>query len=251
VFLQRYKLDEQPTILNSILNYIDTAIQLAVENSHNQILALGLIIRALLRARKGEFKQATKDIKEVKRLEKEIDYEKWKEDIITIEESISKAQNEGKMELDLESVFKYIFPQFKTMLSFKLAERKPKETTVLGVLIITESGVPIYTNLGSNLKTDKMILSGLLTAINQLSESIVEGKDEGRLREVLYEKFLITVQPIKNGIVAVIATEATAEIRLWANAIADRVVEVPVVISQLTSILDEEIGDIITQMNIK
>jgi len=251
VFLQRYKLDEQPTILNSILNYIDTAIQLAVENSHNQILSLGLIIRALLRARKGEFKQATKDIKEVKRLEKEIDYEKWKEDIITIEESISKAQSEGKMELDLDSVFKYILPQFKTMLSFKLAERKPKETTVLGVLIITESGVPIYTNLGSNLKTDKMILSGLLTAINQLSESIVEGKDEGRLREVLYEKFLITVQPIKNGIVAVIATEATAEIRLWANAIADRVVEVPVVISQLTSILDEEIGDIITQMNIK
>ncbi len=251
VFLQRYKLNEQPTILNSALNFIDTAIQLAVENKHNQILSLGLIIRALLRARKGQFKQARKDIKEVKRLEEEIDYEKWKEDITTIEESISKAQNEGKMELDLESVFKYILPQFKTMLSFKLAERKPKETSVLGVLIITESGVPIYTNLGSNLKTDKMILSGLLTAINQLSESIVEGKDEGRLREVLYEKFLITIQPIKNGIVAVIATEATAEIRLWANAIAERVIEVPVVISQLTSILDEEICDIITQMKIK
>ena len=95
-----------------------------------------------------------------------------------------------------------------------------------------------------------MILSGLLTAINQLSESIVKGKDEGRLREVLYEKFLITVQPLKNGIVAVIATEATAEIRLWANAIADKVVEVPVVISQLTSKLDSEIGDIIKQMKI-
>ncbi|MBK5112307.1 MAG: hypothetical protein KGD59_10180 [Candidatus Heimdallarchaeota archaeon] len=251
VLLQRYKLNEQPNILNSILNYIDTAIKLAVENKHNQILSLGLIIRALLRARKGQFKAASKDIKEVKRLEKEIDYEKWKEDLAKIESSISKAQNEGKMELDLESVFKYIHPQFKTILSFKLAERKPIKTTVMGVLIITESGVPIYTNLGSSLKTDKMILSGLLTAINQLSESIVEGKDEGRLREVLYDKFLITVQPIKNGIVAVIATEATAEIRLWANAIADRVVEVPVVISQLTSILDEEIGDIITQMNIK
>jgi hypothetical protein len=251
VLLQRYKLNEQPNILNSILNYIDTAIQLAVENKHNQILSLGLIIRALLRARKGQFKAATKDIKEVKRLEKEIDYEKWKEELAKIENSISKAQNEGKMELDLESVFKYILPQFKTMLSFKLAERKPIKTQVMGVLIITESGVPIYTNLGSSLKTDKMILSGLLTAINQLSESIVEGKDEGRLREVLYDKFLITVQPIKNGIVAVIATEATAEIRLWANAIADRVVEVPVVISQLTSKLDEEIGDIITQMNIK
>jgi len=71
------------------------------------------------------------------------------------------------------------------------------------------------------------------------------------MREDYYEKFLITVQPIKNGIVAVIATEATAEIRLWANAIAERVVEVPVVISQLTSKLDEEIGDIITQMKIK
>lgn len=251
VNLQRYKLNEQPAILNSVLNYIDTAIQLAVENKHNQILSLGLIIRALLRSRKGEFKEAKKDIKEVKRLEKEIDYEKWKEEIITIEESINKAQSEGKMELDLEIVFNHILPQFKTLLSFKLAERKPKKTSVLGVLIITESGVPIYTNLSSNLKTDKMILSGLLTAINQLSESIVEGKDEGRLREVLYEKFLITVQPIKNGIVAVIATEATAEIRLWANAIAERVVEVPVVISQLTSKLDGEIGDIITQMKIK
>ncbi|MHA1591879.1 MAG: tetratricopeptide repeat protein [Candidatus Heimdallarchaeaceae archaeon] len=251
VYLHKYKLDEKPSILNSVLNYIDTAIQLAVENKHNQILSLGLIIRALLRARKGEFKLASKDINEVKRIEKEIDYEKWKNDLIIIEEQINKAQSEGKMELDLESVFKYVLPQFKTLLSFKLAERKPKETKVMGVLIITESGVPIYTNLGKSLKTDKMILSGLLTAINQLSESIVEGKDEGRLREVLYEKFLITIQPIKNGIVAVIATEATAEIRLWANAIADRVVEVPVVISQLTSKLDSEIGDIITQMKIK
>ncbi len=251
VFLQRYKLNEQPTILNMVLNYVDTAIQLAVDNNHNQILSMGLIIRAILHARKGQFKQASKDIKEVKRLEKEIDYQKWKEDIAIIEERINKAQKEGKVELDLESVFKYTFPQFKSMLSFKLAERKPTETKVMGVLIITESGVPIYTNLGKSLKTDKLILSGLLTAINQLSESIVEGKDEGRLREVLYEKFLITVQPIKNGIVAVIATEATAEIKLWANAIAERVVEVPVVISQLTSILDEEIGDIIKQMKIK
>ena len=179
------------------------------------------------------------------------DYDKWKEDLLKIEEKIQNSQREGKMVLDQENVFKFIIPQFKTMLSFKLVERKPVESEIIGLLIITQSGVPIYTKLGANLKTDKMILSGLLTAINHLSESIGAGKNKGRLQEVLYDKFWITVQPIKNGFVAVIASEATAEIRMLANGIADRIKEVPIVISELTTNLEEKIQDILNQMIIK
>ncbi len=251
IYLQRYRLSGQQATLNTALNYIDTSIQLAVENQHRQILSLGLIIRSLLRASKGEYEKSFADIENAKVIVNDIDYDKWKEDLLKIEEKIQNSQRQGKMVLDREDVFKYILPQFKTMLSFKLAERKPVESEVIGLLIITQSGVPVYTKLGANLKTDKMILSGLLTAINHLSESIGAGKDKGRLQEVLYDKFWITVQPIKNGFVAVIASEATAEIRMLANGIADRIKEVPIVISELTTNLEDKIQDILDQMVIK
>ncbi|NHK31696.1 MAG: hypothetical protein FK730_10115 [Asgard group archaeon] len=251
LFLQRYRINEQPSFLNETLNHLDIAIQLAIENKHNQILAIGLLIRALLRASKGEFEKSHEDMKQVRFIEKEIDYDKWKEDLDKIETLISNAQSEGQMELERYNVFKYILPQFKSMLSFKLVERKQKESTVLGLFIISESGVPVYTKLGSSLNADKMIISGLLTAISNLSESVVAGKDKGRLREVLYEDLWIIVQPIKNGIVAVIASEATADIRLWADTIATKVGEVPVVITELKNELEDNIEKIIEQMNIK
>ncbi|NHJ40017.1 MAG: hypothetical protein FK731_08290 [Asgard group archaeon] len=222
-----------------------------MENKHNQILAIGLVIRALLRASKGEFENSLEDMNQVRSIEKEIDYDIWREDLDQIESLINNAQIEGKMELERYNLFRYILPQFKSMLSFKLVERKPKESTVLGLFIISESGVPIYTKLGSSLNADKMIISGLLTAINNLSESVVTGKDKGRLREVLYEDLWITVQPIKNGIVAVIASEATVDIRLWADTIATKIGEVPIVITELKNELEENIQEIIEQMNIQ
>ncbi|MBN1329636.1 MAG: hypothetical protein JXA54_09200 [Candidatus Heimdallarchaeota archaeon] len=251
IYLQRYRLNEQQSFLNSTLNHLDTAIQFAIENHHTQILSIGLVVRALLSASKGEYDNAFQDLIKVKDIINEIDYDNWKRELMQFEEKIIQAEKKGKMELDQESIFQYILPQFKSMLSFKLAERKPIKSEVIGLFVISESGVPVYTKLGKSLNADKMILSGLLTAVNHLSESVVEGKDKGRLREVLYEKFWITIQPIKNGLVALIATEATAEVRSWANTIAARIVEVPIVISEMTNELEVYIKDIIMQMNIK
>ncbi|MHA1305655.1 MAG: tetratricopeptide repeat protein [Candidatus Heimdallarchaeota archaeon] len=249
--LQKYRFSEQQTHLTLALNHIDTAIKLAIENGQNQILTIGLMIRSLLLASIGEFASAEKDITEAKEIGAEIDLDKWKEDIVNIESTIKTAHKEGKMELDRESVFKYIIPQFKSMLSFKLVERKPVKANVIGLLVITESGVPIYSNLDKSIKTNQLILSGLLAAINQLSSSILDGQEKGRLQEVLYDNFWITVQPLTHGIVAVIASDATAEIRMWASDIADRIKEVPITITEFTDQMVDKIGDLLEQMDIK
>lgn len=251
VYLQRYRLKAETTTLNLALNHIEMAIKLAQENQHNQILAIGLTISSILRAAKGVYKKAQDDLDQAKEIMNEIDYDIWKQDLANIEQGINKASDEGQMVLDTNSMFKYVSPQLKSILSFKLMDRKQIESEIIGLLIISESGVPILSKLKESVKTNQLILSGLLTAINHLSESIIEGQDKGRLREVLYDEFWIAVQPIKNGLVAVIATEATAEIRLWANVIADRVVEVPIVISEFTTQLEDKIKDLLNQMNIK
>ncbi|HUU77555.1 MAG TPA: tetratricopeptide repeat protein [candidate division Zixibacteria bacterium] len=250
-YLQKYRLNEKPETLNIALNFTDTAIKLAEENQYNQVVAIGLIIRSLLSSSKGEFKRAKKDLNKAKIIMKEIDFQKWYDDLLNIENKISKAVEEGKLVLDTDSVFKHILPQFKSILSIKLTEKKPVVSKVIGLLIISQSGVPVFTKLEKSLQTNQLILSGLLTAIDHLSESIIEGKDKGRLREVHYDKFWIIIQPIMNGIVAVIATEATAEIRLWANVIADRVEEVPIVISEFTNKVENKISDLLEQMQIK
>ncbi|MEA2070789.1 MAG: hypothetical protein U9O98_05805, partial [Asgard group archaeon] len=250
-YLQKYRLNEKAETLNLALNYIDTAIKLARENKHNQITAIALIIRSVLLAIKGAIEKAYDDISLAKEIMKESDYEIWKEEIQSIEASLSNALEEGKMILDRENLFKNVLPQFKSILSLRIGERKIKESKVLGLLIITKSGVPVVSKLSQKLKTNQLILSGLITAINQLAESIIEGEDKGRLQEVLYDKFWITIQPIKNGIVAVIATDATAEIRLWANIIAERIQEVPITINEFTTIVEEKIADLLEEMHIQ
>ena len=250
-YLQRYRLKSDTALLNSAINHIETTIKLAQENQHNQILAISLTIRSVLFAAKGSFKEATEDLAKANAISLEVDYDEWKKDLASVEQGINNAFKEGKVVLDTDSMFKFILPQLKSILSFKLMERKQIESKIIGLLVISESGVPILSKLDQSLKTNQLILSGLLTAINHLSASIIEGDDKGMLREVLYDKFWITVQPIKNGLVAVIATDATAEIRLWANVIADRVKEVPVVISEFTTQLEEKIKDLLDQMKIK
>ncbi len=251
VYLQKYRLKTETTTLNMALNHIEIAIKFAQENQHNQILAMGLTISSILCAAKGLYEKAQEDLDQAKEIMNEIDYDVWKQDLTNIEQGINKAKDEGQLVLDTNSIFKYVSPQLKSILSFKLMDRKQIDSEIIGLLIISESGVPILSKLRDSVKTNQLILSGLLTAINHLSESIIEGRDKGRLREVLYDEFWIVVQPIKNGLVAVIATEATAEIRLWANVIAERVAEVPIVISEFTTQLEDKIKDLLTQMNIK
>jgi len=250
IFLQRYRINERDEQLNNALNYLETAIQLAVENNHTQVLAIGLVIRAYLNASKGEFSKAFDDLNQIKEISNKLDYDRWKEEYQKLEDLIVKGEKEGKLKIEQETIFKYILPQFKSMLSFKLPDRKQRESVVLGLLVINDSGFPVYTKLGKNLKADKLILSGLITAISHFSESIVD-KDKGRLREILYEGMWLTAQPIKNGMVVVIAKEATAEIRLWANRIANRVKEVPTEISEMNNDLEADIKEILEQMNFK
>ncbi len=251
VYLQKYRLKTETTILNLALNHIEMAIKLAQENQHNQISAIGLTIRSAIHAAKGLYKKAQDDLNQAKEIMEDIDCDIWKQYFSNIEKGINKAQEEGQIVLDSNSMFKFVSPQLKSILSFKLMDRKQIESEIIGLLVISKSGVPVLSKLQKSVTTNQLILSGLLTAINHLSDSIIEGQDKGRLREILYDEFWIAVQPIKNGLVAVIATEATAEIRLWASVIADRVVEVPVVISEFTSQLEDKIKDLLIQMNIK
>ncbi|MBD3190896.1 MAG: hypothetical protein GF308_09645 [Candidatus Heimdallarchaeota archaeon] len=249
-YLQKYRLSEQQKHLNLALNFIDTVIQLAIENYHNQILSIALMIRSILRATKGEFQKARKDIEKAQKISKKYDMKKWSEDVEKVEELIARAQTKQKMELKQQHLIETLLPQFKSMLSMKLVERKQKEVKILGMLVISKSGVPIYTKLKSNLQANRLLLSGMLTAIDNLAHNILEGKDRGRLKDISYEDFAIILHPIKDGLIAIIASEATADVRMWAGFIAERVKEVPVVISEITSQLEENIGDLLEQMKI-
>ncbi|MCF2143064.1 MAG: hypothetical protein K9W42_05135 [Candidatus Heimdallarchaeota archaeon] len=248
IYLQRYRINEKDEELNNALNYLETAIKLAEEFDHVQVLAIGLVIRAYLNASKGEFSKAFEDLEQIKEISSRMDFEQWKQEYERVAELVVKGEKEGKLKVQEETIFKYILPQIKSMLSFKLPERKHRKSVVLGLLVINDSGIPVFTKLSKNLETDKLILSGLITAISHFSESIVSGKDKGRLREILYEGIWLTTQPIKNGLVVVIAEEATAEIRIWASSIANRIKEVPAIV-EMKNELTVDIDDILKQMN--
>jgi len=248
IHLQRYRINEKDEELNNALNYLETAIKLAEEFDHVQVLAIGLVIRAYLNASKGEFSKAFDDLEQIKEISDRMDFEQWKQEYQTVVDLVVKGEKEGKLKVQEETIFKYILPQIKSMLSFKLPERKHRKSIVLGLLVINDSGIPVFTKLSKNLETDKLILSGLITAISHFSESIISGKDKGRLREILYEGIWLTTQPVKNGLVVVIAEEATAEIRIWASSIANRIKEVPAIV-EMKNELTIDIDDILKQMN--
>ncbi|GAH35044.1 unnamed protein product, partial [marine sediment metagenome] len=109
---------------------------------------------------------------------------------------------------------------------------------------------PIYSKLKDKLKANDLLLSGLLMAITQLAESILEGKEIGRLKDVNYDDFCITLQAIKNGIVAVIASEVSSEIRMWSMALANRIKEIPPVVTKFVSTVPSKIDDLLEEVNL-
>lgn len=247
--LQSFKLSEKQEELNASLNYLDTVIQLAKENQHKIIEATGLIIRAVLNSVKSNYLQAVNDIEQAKVVGKDIDYPRWKRDFVKIEERIMSISEIKEKSID-KSVIEFLVPQFKSLLSFKLSQKQKRSSEILGILIINDGGVPVFTKLKETIKADDTILSGLLLAISKIATDIFESGDSerGRLKDVLYENFSITLQEIDNGLVAVIASELTAEIRMSSINIADKVRELPVNEAIISSKMRKNIGQIISQI---
>ncbi|MBY9001768.1 MAG: tetratricopeptide repeat protein [Candidatus Heimdallarchaeota archaeon] len=249
-YLWYYRLLENKESLNLALSYIDTVRQLAIENNHNQILTSSLMICAVLCSVNGEYEKSLEDIKKARQVGKDIDFETLKRDLDKIENSIQNARNTGQLEIAGQNIIEYILPQFKSLLSLKLLQTKRKDVEVLGLLIISDSGIPIFSKLKDKLKANDLLLSGLLMAITQLAESILEGREIGRLKDVNYADFCITLQAIKNGIVAVIASEVSSETRMWAMALAERIKEIPRVVTKFVSDVPSKIEDLLEEVNL-
>lgn len=226
-YLIYYRLLETQENLNLALNYCETVKQLAVEYKHNQLLAVSYLVNAVLVAIDGDTETAFNLLLEARKIGEEIELDALKKDIDEVEKNIRLSEKTGTLQIKKQNVIDYILPQFKSLLSLKVESSKNHETEILGVLVISESGVPVYSNLKEKLKANDILLSGLLMAINQLAESITGDKEIRRLKDVFYEDFTISLQAIKNGIIAVIASEMSSEIRIWTLSLAERIKEIP------------------------
>ncbi len=245
-----YRLLETKESLNRAMSYIDTVRQLAVENNHKQILTTSLMICSVLCLLNGDFDDSKQDLQKARELSKNIDIQNIMNDIDVIEESINNAIETGRLDVRSQNIIEFILPQFKSLLSLKLTQSKQKSVEVLGLLIISDSGIPVYSKLKDKLKANDLLLSGLLMAITQFAESIMEGDEIGRLKDVNYEDFCISLQAIKNGIVAVIASEVSSEIRMWAMTLANRIKEIPSVVTKFVSAVPSKIEDLLEQVNL-
>ncbi|UJG43824.1 MAG: hypothetical protein K9W46_01240 [Candidatus Heimdallarchaeum endolithica] len=226
-YLIYYRLLETQENLNLALNYCETVKQLAIEYKHNQLLAVSFLVNAVLVAIDGDSDTAFNLLLEARKISEEIELDTLKKDIDEVEKNVRLAEKTGTLEIKKQNVIDFILPQFKSLLSLKVESSKNHETEILGLLVISESGVPVYSNLKEKLKADDILLSGLLMAINQLAESITGDKQIRRLKDVFYEDFTISLQAIKNGIIAVIASEMSSEIRIWTLSLAERIKEIP------------------------
>jgi len=197
-YLIYYRLLETQENLNLALNYCETVKQLAVEYKHNQLLAVSYLVNAVLVAIDGDTETAFNLLQEARKIGEEIELDALKKDIDEVEKNIRLSEKTGTLKIKKQNVIDYILPQFKSLLSLKVESSKNHETEILGVLVISESGVPVYSNLKEKLKANDILLSGLLMAINQLAESITGDKEIRRLKDVFYEDFTISLQAIKN-----------------------------------------------------
>ncbi len=249
-YLLYYKFSENLEHVNKAMTYIETVRELALENKHSQILVLAKIIGAIIIAITGDLNSALNELESLKENKNEIDLSYYIDDINLIKQSILNAKSSGEIKLPLNKALNFIIPQFQKILNFKLLETKKKEVQTLGVLVISDSGIPVFTKLSDSLKADDLLLSGLLMAINQLANSIIKGQHTGRLKNVSYADFSITLQAIKNGMIAIITTEITAEVRIMAMALAERIKEIPGAVNEFVTSIQPKIEDLLYQMKL-
>lgn len=216
VLLTNYKIHKKEEDLNEAGSLIENVVKACREQVHYPLLTNVLIIRSFLYEIKNNRERALLDLEEAKEKAEEyglISQQRQAEKQI---ELFTKQDPKLSAKEKTKSFLEYLRSTLSTILSLGI-QRKPKqvESTLYGLLVLLDSGIPVYhCYFDERMKKDALLVSGLLTAVNSFTQELFSQGSQGSLKSIAHEDITIIVEKISSNCNLVFfADKDTSELR--------------------------------------
>ncbi|NHJ39586.1 MAG: tetratricopeptide repeat protein [Asgard group archaeon] len=175
--LLNYRMTNEKQLLVNALVKIDDTKQLCIEQDFKLVLIDVFILQGLLLSMTNKLKESKKILNEAIDLSKQLN----------LQEKEQEARNQ-LAEIDKEKknllvrIFTRINQSIRSTIAFESVSRPKKvETEIKAIYIISKiTGLPFYEYLfGEESKIDSKLLSGLLTAIRTMGQTVLDAEEGG------------------------------------------------------------------------
>ena len=223
--LLRYRMTNQNLLLLAAYEKILDAEQLCLEQDYKLILIDVYILKGLLLSLNNKKKEGKKALEKAISLAQEL----------KIQEKEQEARNQlGEIENEKKSLLVRIFTRINKSIRSTIAfesvtSPKTIETEIHALFLITRtSGLPFYQmEFSDNKKIDSGLLSGLLSAIRTMSQTILDAK-EGGLKLIDHGEVAIMLETREKLFFALVVSKETylirEKLRLFADKLSDNVI---------------------------
>jgi len=239
--LLRYRMTNQNILLLAAYEKILDSEQLCIEQDYKLILIDVFILKGLLLSINNKKKEGTKALEKAIALAQELN----------IFEKEQEARNQlGEIEKEKKSLLVRIFTRINKSIRSTIAFESvtgPKtiETDIRALFLITrDSGLPFYQKeFGDAKQIDSGLLSGLLSAIRTMSQTILDAK-EGGLKLIDHGSVAIMLETREKLFFALVVSKETYILRENLREFADTLSEEPII-----KIIDQSVINITEKQN--
>ncbi|MEA2071122.1 MAG: hypothetical protein U9O98_07505 [Asgard group archaeon] len=228
IYLSRYLHSGKTEDFQQAFTLIENIIQACREQELKPLLCDILIIRANLYSIIRDQEKSEEDLMEATKIAEslglQIQLSRTKENrdlLRQAKETISPKEKTAKL-------LNFLKTSNNSILSFQLL-KKPKiiKSSVYGILITTESGVPIYSKyFDERLKKNDVLVSGFLSSISSFTEEILSRKTPGSLKNITHEEMTILIEKVKKQLLLILFVEKdTHELRVKISQIKREIKE--------------------------
>lgn len=216
ILISNFTYTQRSEELNQAVSIVENLIKACKEQDLLPLLCDVLIIRSLLHEIQNNRKKALKDLTEVIDTSKKAGllghHSRAKEQYKRIKKSSKKLSKQEKT----KGFLLYIQKSIGSILSFSLF-RNPKkiDAELHGVLLSSESGIPVYSKyFGDKMKQNPILASGLLSAVSLFANELFSKTSSGSLKSITHEDVTILIEKITEDYTIIFFTEKdTSELR--------------------------------------
>lgn len=208
--LLNYRMTNENQLLVNALEKIADTKQLCIEQDYKLVLIDVFILQGLLLSMTNKLKESKNVLNEAIDLAKELNlHEKEQEARNQLAEIEKEKQNL------LVRIFTHINQSIRSTIAFEsVSSPKKVETELKAIYIISKSsGLPFYEQVfGESSKIDTKLLSGLLTAIRTMGQTILDA-EEGGLKLIDHGNVSIMLETGEDSFFALVVSKETYLLR--------------------------------------
>lgn len=209
VLLHSYKFMGNPEEFLQALSLIKNLVTTAEEKNLNPLLCDVLIVRSFMYEILNKPDMANTDLITAQKIAEE---QKLPMHLLRVNERRTKLQVSDSRQTKSEKtngLLEYLGDTLPSILTTQVtAQQKETDASLLGILVMTDSGLPIYSRyFDEEIKTQDMLLSGLITAVSSFIKDVFTSETGGSLKSISHEHVTILLERISQNVSLVFFSE--------------------------------------------